>query len=234
MKIILIVLLLVSAQLFAYDYNQLDMLKEGKRLYYETCISCHGMHGESNVSIQLVVKPRKLNQTILSQEQSYKIIKEGARHWGARADIMPAFKYVYEDEQLQSVAYYISETFNSNRNEKVNKLLNESTSISINTKEMLTRGKKIFKRNCSLCHGITGNGESEYVEQSKASKIFIYPYNLTRTLLDENQIFLYAKFGGYYWGTHKADMPSWKKKYDDYSLKSVAKYIQEVIKKPIQ
>ena len=81
-----------------------------------------------------------------------------------------------------------------------------------------------------MCHGITGDGKSDFVEQSKGNKNFIYPYNLQKIILNQDQIFLYAKFGGKYWGTDKDDMPSWKSKYDDTTLKSVAKYINEFIK----
>jgi mono/diheme cytochrome c family protein len=66
---------------------------------------------------------------------------------------------------------------------------------------------------------------------SKGSKEFLYPYNLTKILLSEEQIFLYAKEGGHYWGTDKKGMPSWKKKYDDKTLRSVAHYVKEKIVK---
>jgi len=205
---------------------------EGEKIYKETCVSCHGVDGKTNPNMKLVVKPRQLHKTILTQAQSFKVIKEGAHAWGAHADIMPAFKYVYSDDKINSVATYISENFHPNRDERVKKLLDESDKVSKDQEaKMMKTGAKIFKRNCSLCHGVTGNGHSVYVEQSKSNNTFIYPYNLQRTLLDEDEIFLYAKFGGHYWGTAKADMPSWKKKYNDFKLKSVARYVEKEIKK---
>jgi len=218
--------------LLASDATRAESLKEGAAIYKVTCVSCHGVDGETNKAMQLVVNPRKLDQTILTQAQSFKVIKEGGHHWGAHSDLMPAFKYIYSDKQIDSIALYITETFNPNRNEKVQKLLQEAEALkSEDEAKIAKKGKKIFKRNCSMCHGISGNGESEYVEQSKADNTFIYPYNLQRTLLTEDQIFLYAKFGGHYWGTDKDDMPSWKKKYDDFTLKSVARYITRNIVK---
>ena len=214
------------------SFSLLLLSNEGERIYKETCVSCHGVDGETNPDMKLIVKPRKLSKTILSAEKSFYIIKEGAHAWGAHSDIMPAFKYVYSDKQIKSVAEYIAKIFNPERDTKVQKLLDESEKISKEQEvKMLKTGAKIFKRNCSLCHGITGNGKSVYVEQSKSNNTFIYPYNLQKTLLNEDEIFLYAKFGGHYWGTDKNDMPSWKKKYNDIKLKSVAKYVQEKIKK---
>ena len=94
---------------------------------------------------------------------------------------------------------------------------------------MLKIGEKIYKKKCSLCHGKQGEGDGTFVKASKKNKDMIYPYNLQRTLLSEEQIFLYAKYGGKFWGTYKNDMPSWKKKYSDVELKSVAKYVSKKI-----
>jgi len=214
-----------------HDLDNAEMLVIGERLYQKTCISCHGQNGETDPNMKLIVKPRKLQKTILTQEQSYQIIKHGAHHFGAHADIMPAFKYVYNDEQMYSLAYFISVSFNPKRDEKIKKLLKKSTKLTKKESlDSLERGKKIFLNKCALCHGETGDGKGLYVEQSKINKKFIYPYNLTRTLLNTEQIFLYAKFGGHYWGTDKDDMPTWKKKLNDTKLQSVANYIVKAIK----
>ena len=229
MKFIILGFFLLSS-MYAQEIKD-HSFENGKIIYQQTCVSCHGKSGSTNPYMQLVVKPRKLSKTILTQEQSFQITKEGAHFWGAHSDLMPTFKYVFTDSELEDVSYYIAKAFNPDREKKIQKLLDESDSISKEDQsKMLKTGEKIFNRNCSMCHGMSGNGQSEYVEQSKAQKNFIYPYDLRRTLLTEEQIFLYAKYGGKYWGTMKDDMPSWKNKYDDFILKSVAKYVNEKIK----
>lgn len=217
---------LLSAQLDKKLYDK------GEEIYSQACSSCHGKDGETNSQMRLLVKPRKLSLTILTREQSFKIIKNGAHHFGAHSDLMPAFKYVYTDKQIESVAYYITKKFNLHREKRVADALGDTPNdFKEDNSKMLETGEKIFKKKCSLCHGESGNGESEYVELSKSSSRFIYPYNLTRTLLSQEQIFLYAKYGGHYWGTDKDDMASWKKKYNDFKLMSVAKYVNEKIKR---
>jgi len=94
--------------------------------------------------------------------------------------------------------------------------------------KMLKCGAKIYKRNCSWCHGLQARGNGEATRNPEKS---IYPYNLRKTLLSKEQIFLYAKYGGAFWGSYKSDMPSWKRKYDDHSLKSVVYYIDEIFRK---
>ncbi|MDQ7044989.1 MAG: c-type cytochrome [Sulfurimonas sp.] len=227
-SLILLICLALSTSLVAEDY----LYDDGKVIYNATCVSCHGTQGDTNDAIMLIVKPRKLTQTILTEAQSFQIIKEGAHHWGAHADMMPTFKYIYKDDEIEGIAHYVSKAFNPNGEARVEKLLKESKPIAkADEHKMLKTGEKIFKRNCSMCHGVTGNGKSEYVEMSKAEDSFMYPYNLQRTLLSQDQIFLYAKFGGKFWGTMEDHMPSWKKKYNDFELKSVAKYVNEKIKK---
>ncbi len=226
--------LILSTSLFgAEGLTHEQMMQTGKNIYETTCISCHGVNGNTDPEMKLVVRPRQLSKSILSEDQMFQIVKHGAHTFGAHADIMPTFKYVYDDNQIRSVAHYVSQSFNKERTQRIEKLLNESTKLSSEQKaQRLKVGAKIFRRKCGMCHGITGNGESEYVEQSKADENFIYPYNLQKILLSEEQIFLYAKFGGHFWGTAKNDMPSWKKRYNDVKLKSVAHYVAQKIKKP--
>ena len=204
----------------------------GKKLYFETCAACHGEKGVPNRELNLAVKPRNLNKTILLRTQIHKIIKNGAREYGAHSDIMPAFKYLYDDKTLDAITTYVYEEFAHKTENKIKRFLREANALSKNEqRETLVLGKRIFDKTCSKCHGETGNADSLYVKGSKVDKDFIYPYNLTKILLNEDQIFLFSKFGSYFWGSDKSDMPAWKKRYSDKELKSVAKFIQESIKK---
>jgi len=197
----------------------------GEEIYQQTCITCHGVDGKAQTEVKFIVRPRSLQSSILNQEQSYKTIQKGSHYWGSVADIMPAFGSIYDENQIRSVALYIKQKFNPDAEKKVEKLYTQSEMISKEKeKKMLKRGKKIYKRNCGWCHGHTGEGDGEATRNPEKS---IYPYNLRKTLLTPEQMFLYAKYGGKFWGTDKDDMPSWKRKYDDYTLKSVVRYIDE-------
>jgi mono/diheme cytochrome c family protein len=212
-------LLFIPAILLA---NQSDF-EVGKRLYMKTCSVCHGKNGAPNKKLEFKVKPRDLCKTILTKQQTYEIIKHGTYYWGSSADIMPAFKDTYSDKEIHAIANYISMRFNKDVDQKIQKLYDESEKISSEKEaKMLKRGEKIYKRNCSWCHGLDARGKGE---ATKTPQKTIYPYNLRKTLLTNKQMFLYAKYGGHYWGTDKDDMPSWMKKYDDFTLKSVIKYI---------
>jgi mono/diheme cytochrome c family protein len=203
-------------------------LTYGKRIFEQTCASCHGADGKANTNVQFIVRPRDLTQSILTEEESYNIISKGSHYWGSAADIMPSFESVYTDDELRAVAKYVG-SFNPDVKERIAKLMAESDPIPPEkVAKMDKRGKKIYNRNCAWCHGFEGNGDGDATRNPEMS---IFPYAFTRTMLTEDQIFLYAKYGGKFWGTDKEDMPAWGKagggKYDDFTLKSVAKYIKE-------
>ena len=201
----------------------------GEKIYTQTCVSCHGVNGKAQVDLEFVVKPRSLQTSILDEEQSYNIIKKGSHYWGSAADIMPSFESVYDDKELRAVSYYVSKKFNPNAKKRV---VAEYAKSDLIPKEKLSkmhkRGAKIYKRNCSWCHGLTGKGDGEATRNPEKS---IFPYDLGKTLLTKKQMFLYAKHGGKFWGTDKNDMPGWSRKYDDYTLKSVVFYIEETFRK---
>ncbi len=230
MKIVFLTLLFFSSLILnANDFS--SEYQRGEEIYKNTCISCHGLDGIPNKELKLAIRPRNLNKTILNHTQLKKVIANGAREYGAHSDIMPAFKYIYDDEDLSSITRYVYERFAKNNTKKIQNLLKMSTELSLKEKEnMLQIGKKVFKKTCSKCHGKTGDADSLYVMGSIKNEDFIYPYNLQKLLLNEDQIFLFAKYGSFFWGSDKKDMPAWKKKYSDAELKSVARYITESIK----
>jgi len=228
MKVVVFIFIFVISTTFA---NQ-EQFERGKKVYKMTCVSCHGQNGETNPQMSLVVKPRKLSKSILDEEQSYQVVKEGAHYWGAHADMMPTFKYVLSEQEMRDVTHYIVNAFNSHRDTDVAKLMAESEDLTPKQVAKMDKvGKKIFLRNCSMCHGDTGDGKSEYVEQSKIEENFMYPYNIQKSILNQDQIFLFIKYGGMHWGSMDTSMPAWKRKYDDVQLKSVAKYVFENIRK---
>jgi len=222
----LILLISCVGVLFSSDMHD---IQNGEQLYKDTCISCHGVDGKADTDMKLIVKPRDLTLTLLTEEQTYNIIKDGARYWGAKADLMPAFKYVFNESQLRDLSHYIVNKFNPDVKKRIETQYNASEKEPVGqAKKMAKWGKKIFNRNCKFCHGETGKGDG-VATTSPVDTIF--PYDLTKTLLNKKQMFLYIKHGGKHFGTDKDDMPSWKKKYNDFKIHSITKYVEEVIKK---
>jgi cbb3-type cytochrome c oxidase subunit III len=202
-------------------------LESGKELFNKHCSVCHGKNG-NGLNLGFDVNPRNLTKSLLSKEQIEKIITNGAMIYGALTPEMRAFKDELEPEEIQKISAYISENINKNAQNSKIELLFKSEMITEKQKTKIDKwGKKIFKRNCAFCHGMQGKGDGIATKNPENS---IYPYDLTKTVLDEEQIFLYTKFGGKHWGTARGDMPPWSKKYNDFKLKAVAKYVDKYIK----
>ncbi len=224
MKLLLAIILLSQ---FIYATN--NQYERGQKIYEKACQSCHGVKGDANSDVHFIVNPRDLSKTILSEEQTYKIIKKGSHFHGAFADMMPSFESVYNEKELRDVTHYIIKAFNPKSQRRVNELYSQADKIDHTLQaKMLKRGKKIYKRNCFWCHGPEGKGDGEATRNPEMS---IFPYNLRKTLLDEKQMFAYVKYGGKYWGAYTNDMPSWSPKYDDFTIKSIIKYINKDLKK---
>jgi len=221
-------LIFFASLLFSSQTEDLKEYELGKKIYFDACISCHGEMGIPNKELKLAIRPRNLNKTILLRSQIYKVIKNGARVYGAHSTIMPSFKYLYNDKTIKALTTFIYIEYAKNTQVKIDKHLLASNSLSKEEKKsMLKVGKKIFKKTCSKCHGKSGNADSLYVKSSTIDHNFIYPYNLKKLILNEDQIFLFTKYGSHYWGSDSSDMPAWKDKYSDIELKSVANFIQE-------
>lgn len=228
MKYLLFIISLLTLNVLAQDINQ-EKMQSGQAIYTATCISCHNDNGDGQTNMQLIVKSRNLTKSPLTYKQTKQIITEGAHFWGAKSDIMPSFKSLYSAQEIDNITYYVVHKFHPNSTQKVIDLYAKSDVIPDSKRpKMLKRGKKIYKRNCSWCHGITGHGDGA---ASRNPELSIFPYDLTKSLLSSKQAFLYVKYGSHFWGTAKTDMPAWSPKYDDYTLKSVVKYINEVLKK---
>jgi len=225
----LLLIIFIFANLYSSDsFNKLQL---GQEIFEETCMVCHGGNGDGmiNQKYNLIVNPRVLNRSLLDEEQIYKIIKKGAHYWGAYADIMPSFENVYNEEYLRAISFYVHKRYyNSEIEDEIKKLLKGTNNFTKDQQnKMIEVGQEAYNNDCAICHGISGHGDGELTIDPALK---IYPYDLTKSFLKDDQIFLYLKYGAKYWGGAKYEMPAWSGKYDDYTLRSVVKYIREVLR----
>jgi mono/diheme cytochrome c family protein len=203
-------------------------VKHGKELYSEACASCHAESGKGVSGLNFKINPRDLTKTILTKDQMSEIIKKGTFHYGSTQNIMVAYEGIYKDQDINDIAEYVTEVISKESRLRAEKLYAQTEPVAENKKhKMIKTGRKIYMRNCSWCHGVHGKADGAATQNPPES---IFPYDFTKSLLNKEQFFLYAKYGAHEWGAFKTDMPAWGKKYDDYKLKSVARYLDEVVR----
>lgn len=83
-------------------------------------------------------------------------------------------------------------------------------------------GERLYNRTCIWCHGEEGKGDGDVTRFENNT---IKPKALVKTILSEEQVYLFAKHGGQYWGAANNDMPDWGDQFSDSELKSIAHYI---------
>lgn len=120
--------------------TRVELLREGAALYEKACVDCHGAKGDGH-------GPKAGNQAVpdfsapievarLSDEHMAKAVRE--RHGAAAAVWRTA-----SSAEIAAVITYIRENF---------MLPSAFSDVSL--------GKRLYARNCSVCHGDRGNGAS--------------------------------------------------------------------------
>jgi mono/diheme cytochrome c family protein len=223
--------LAISALLFVFgSFDTKDVattqiqssVQRGEKLFDNNCAICHNKNGGIKRDLGFAVAPRDLTKSLLSKMQIEELIKEGSHHYGSKMDVMPPFKSVLKEQDIKDVATFISEKMNKDSFISAQTLYNSSQKIPEDKKEeYLKKGKKLYTKRCSFCHGLDGKGDGIATQMPEGS---IHPYNLPKTLLTNEQKFLIVKYGAKKWGASTEDMPGWSK-YDDMTLKGIVEYL---------
>jgi mono/diheme cytochrome c family protein len=86
--------------------------EEGKKLYMQFCASCHGQSGKGDGPAAAALNPKPRDHTdrqymsSLSDDQLFKVIKEGGASVG-KSPIMPPWGPSLKDDQIKDVIAYV-------------------------------------------------------------------------------------------------------------------------------
>lgn len=82
--------------------------EKGKQIFQTYCASCHGKlgAGDGPAAAALTPKPANLAQTKLSNQEIFKIIKEGGAAVG-RSPLMAAWGGTLSDQQIEDIIAFI-------------------------------------------------------------------------------------------------------------------------------
>ncbi len=86
--------------------------EEGKKVYMQFCASCHGQSGKGDGPAAAALNPKPRDHTdrqymsSLSDEQLFKVIKEGGASVG-KSPLMPPWGPSIKDDQIKDVIAYV-------------------------------------------------------------------------------------------------------------------------------
>ncbi|PIQ97481.1 MAG: Triheme cytochrome c [Nitrospinae bacterium CG11_big_fil_rev_8_21_14_0_20_56_8] len=183
----------------------------GKKIYQDKCVHCHGATGEGDGVITPFSSPRprdlskghiKLRTTPFGKVPTDDDLFLAITH-GMKGTTMPPWGHLSETERWGLVAYIKTLSPKFEKFEKKNK---SHTIITVPeppplTLESIARGKDLFIKNCSGCHGVKGRNDG--VSTRKIVNIptdALWPRNLSkpwtfRRGVSRKQIYLTLRTG---------------------------------------
>jgi mono/diheme cytochrome c family protein len=204
-------------------------LQEGKELYVSDCLTCHGGSGNGLGSYggTLAVTPANFKQEPfqgMPDDQWFWHVSEGVP-----GTVMPPWKASLTEAQRWSVIRYIQQVFaqpmmrDPDEGDPSGTYANQMNPLPL-TVEVLDDGKRIFTRECLICHGPAGTGDGPYREGLEPP-----PPDFSDGKYGTLQNPSYTD-ADYFWriseGLPWSAMPAWKLQYSDDDRWKLVHYIR--------
>jgi cytochrome c oxidase cbb3-type subunit I/II len=195
-----------------------DLYEEGKMLYTQKCLRCHGCsgNGQGPYARQVLTHPANLNvriPTFPGDNYHYWRVSEGVPGtdmppWGWSLDEETRWKInTYEMSfvlgSLRTVSGDVSDQEGDDFNDKTG-----ITPGIAGTQEDYNKGKGFYTLYCAQCHGVDGNGEGPASVLTNGGYINPEPANFEESGSD------FTNYGRWVWkvseGVETTNMPPWK------------------------
>ena len=206
-------------------------LQEGKELYVNYCLTCHGCSGNGLGSYggTLAVTPANFKQApfrSMPDEQWFWHVSEGIP-----GTVMPTWKTSLTEEQRWKVIRYIQQVFaypmmrDPDEGNPSDKYANLKNPLPL-TVEVLDEGKRIFTRECLVCHGPAGTGDGPYREglQPPPPDFSDGSYGTLQNPSYTDADYFWRISEGLPWSA----MPAWKLQYSDNDRWKLVHYIRAI------
>jgi cytochrome c oxidase cbb3-type subunit I/II len=211
-----------------------ELFEEGKTLYAEKCLRCHGCsgNGQGPYARQTLTHPANLHERITNfpgQDYHFWRVSEGVPGtdmppWGWSLDETTRWKIsTYEI----SFALGAVRTVDGEISDQEGDDFNDTTHIMpgiAGTEQDFTQGKAIFELYCAQCHGSDGLGDGPASSTEPGGYITPEPANFQESGED------FQNYGRWVWkvqeGVETTNMPPWKYVLSDEEIFRVIFYEQ--------
>ncbi len=203
-------------------------LQEGKELYIERCLTCHGCAGNGLGSYggTMAVTPADLKQ------EPFRSMPEDQWFWhvseGLPGTLMPTWKTSLSEEERWKVIRYARQIFSRpvmrdpDEGDPGGEYEGVNNPLPL-TPEALDAGKKVYIRECLVCHGDSGRGTGPYREGLQPS-----PPDFS----DKSKYGKDYTDADYYWrvseGLPWSAMPAWKVQYSEEVRWQLVHYVRAI------
>jgi len=210
------------------------LFDEGKALFTEKCLSCHGCsgNGQGPYARQTVARPANLHERIIN------FPGDNFHFWrvstGVPGTAMPPWALSLDEETIWKIATYEMSfaqgsvrTVDGGISDDEGDAYNDQTHILppiAGTQEEYDKGKQIYDLYCTQCHGTVGQADGPASINTPGGYIEPEPANFTESGAD------FPNYGRYVWkvreGVETTNMPPWKLALSDDEIFRVIFYIQ--------
>ncbi len=205
-------------------------LQEGKLLYVERCLTCHGCagNGQGTYAGTLVVTPANF------KDQPIRSMPDDQWYWhvseGIQGTVMPTWKTTLSVKQRWHVIRYVQQIFawpherDPIEGRPPGSYANLTNPVKLTVDE-LERVKSIWTRECLPCHAAAGSGDGAYGDKLEPLPSDFRDKGHYGTL--DNPIYTDSD---YFWriseGLPWAAMPAWKSQYSTTDRWGLVHYIR--------
>lgn len=210
------------------------IFEEGKMLYIEKCLSCHGCsgNGQGPYARQTVARPANLNERIIN------FPGDNFHFWrvstGVPGTAMPPWGLSLDEDTIWKINTYemsfvngALRTFSGDKSDQEGDDYNAETGITppiAGTKDQFEMGHQLYELYCAQCHGTDGHGDGPASILTPGGYINPEPANFEESGSD------FTNYGRYVWkvmeGVETTNMPPWKYALSDDEIFRLIFYIQ--------
>ena len=213
-----------------------DLFDEGKQLFTQKCLSCHGCSGDGQgpYARQVVTRPANLHERLINYPEPQDTFQFWRLNAGVPGTAMPPWGLSIDDQTLWKIATYelsfkngALRSISGDVSDAEGDKYNDETGIKppiTGTKADYDMGQQLYNLYCAQCHGTDGHGDGQASILTSGGYITPQPANFEESGND------FTNYGRWFWkvteGVETTNMPPWKYALSDDEIYRLIYYIQ--------
>jgi cytochrome c oxidase cbb3-type subunit I/II len=209
---------------------------EGKILFIEKCLSCHGgsANGQGPYARQVVTRPANLHERLINYPEPQDTFQFWRVSAGVPGTAMPPWGLSLDETIIWKISTYelsfangALRTVDGSISDTEGDQYNDETDITppiAGTREQHEMGKQLYELFCAQCHGSDGHGDGPASILVSGGYITPEPANFEESGSD------FTNYGRYVWkvreGVETTNMPPWRYALSDDEIFRLIFYIQ--------